>query len=81
MKNIMKNKNILSKKACSVSIQLIVLSIILLLSQLTLAKDRIQYHIQNFDGSTLKVINEQGVVSLINTHLLVNNCNIRNQAT
>ena len=39
------------------------LSLVLLLSQLTLAKDRIQYHVQNFDGSTLKVINDQGVVS------------------
>ncbi|EOG4086906.1 RHS repeat-associated core domain-containing protein [Acinetobacter baumannii] len=42
---------------------LIVLSFVLLVSQLGFAKDRIQYHVQNFDGSTLKVINEQGVVS------------------
>lgn len=42
---------------------LIILSFVLLASQLGFAKDRIQYHVQNFDGSTLKVINEQGVVS------------------
>ncbi|MFW6577619.1 RHS repeat-associated core domain-containing protein [Acinetobacter baumannii] len=42
---------------------LIVLSFVLLVSQLGFAKDRIQYHVQNFDGSILKVINEQGVVS------------------
>lgn len=42
---------------------IIILSFLLLISQLGFAKDRIQYHVQNFDGSTLKVINEQGVVS------------------
>ncbi|MDC4167113.1 RHS repeat-associated core domain-containing protein, partial [Acinetobacter baumannii] len=45
------------------TVYLIVLSLVLLVSQLGFAKDRIQYHVQNFDGSTLKVINEQGVVS------------------
>ncbi|MDH2636488.1 RHS repeat-associated core domain-containing protein [Acinetobacter sp. V110_1] len=59
----MKNNDMYSKKIWSSAIQLVLLSLILLLSQLTLAKDRIQYHIQNFDGSTLKVINEQGIVS------------------
>ncbi len=59
----MKNKNMQSNKVWSSAVQLILLSFVLLLSQLTLAKDRIQYHVQNFDGSTLKVINEQGVVS------------------
>ncbi|WP_429773832.1 RHS repeat-associated core domain-containing protein [Acinetobacter gerneri] len=39
------------------------MAIFLLFSQLTLAKDRIQYHVQNFDGSTLKVMDEQGVVT------------------
>ena len=63
MKNLMKNNNMQSNKVWSVTAQLIVLSLFLVLSQLTLAKDRIQYHVQNFDGSTLKVINEQGVVS------------------
>nr|WP_228144365.1 RHS repeat-associated core domain-containing protein [Acinetobacter genomosp. 33YU] len=59
----MKNNDMYSKKIWSSAVQLVLLSLILLLSQLTLAKDRIQYHIQNFDGSTLKVINEQGIVS------------------
>ncbi|MCX5467172.1 RHS repeat-associated core domain-containing protein [Acinetobacter sp. A-IN1] len=59
----MKNKNMQSNKVWSSAVQLMLLSFVLLLSQLTLAKDRIQYHVQNFDGSTLKVINEQGVVS------------------
>ncbi|MFX8626934.1 RHS repeat-associated core domain-containing protein, partial [Acinetobacter baumannii] len=59
----MKNNDMYSKKIWSSAIQLVLLSLILLFSQLTLAKDRIQYHIQNFDGSTLKVINEQGIVS------------------
>lgn len=63
MKSEMKNNDMYSKKIWSSAIQLVLLSLILLLSQLTLAKDRIQYHIQNFDGSTLKVINEQGIVS------------------
>lgn len=59
----MKNKNMQLNKVWSSAVQLMLLSFVLLLSQLTLAKDRIQYHVQNFDGSTLKVINEQGVVS------------------
>nr|WP_227560797.1 HYD1 signature containing ADP-ribosyltransferase family protein [Acinetobacter bereziniae] len=59
----MKNKNMQSNKVWASAVQLMLLSFVLLLSQLTLAKDRIQYHVQNFDGSTLKVINEQGVVS------------------
>lgn len=59
----MKNKNMQSNKVWSSAVQLMLLSFVLLFSQLTLAKDRIQYHVQNFDGSTLKVINEQGVVS------------------
>ncbi|WP_171495810.1 CdiA C-terminal domain-containing protein [Acinetobacter nosocomialis] len=63
MKREMKNNDMYSKKIWSSAVQLVLLSLILLLSQLTLAKDRIQYHIQNFDGSTLKVINEQGIVS------------------
>ena len=63
MKNLMKNNNMQPNKIWLITVQLIVLSLFLVLSQLTLAKDRIQYHIQNFDGSTLKVINEQGVVS------------------
>ncbi|MFW1801757.1 RHS repeat-associated core domain-containing protein [Acinetobacter nematophilus] len=42
---------------------LIIISITLIFSSLSFAKDRIQYNVQNFDGSTLKVINEQGVVS------------------
>jgi len=63
MKSEMKNNDMYSKKIWSSAIQLVLLSLILLFSQLTLAKDRIQYHIQNFDGSTLKVINEQGIVS------------------
>lgn len=63
MKDLMKNNNMQSNKIWLITVQLIVLSLFLVLSQLTLAKDRIQYHVQNFDGSTLKVINEQGVVS------------------
>ncbi|MFW1983085.1 RHS repeat domain-containing protein [Acinetobacter guillouiae] len=63
MKNLMKNNNMQPNKIWLITVQLIVLSLFLVLSQLTLAKDRIQYHVQNFDGSTLKVINEQGVVS------------------
>lgn len=63
MKNLIKNNNMQSNKIWLITVQLIVLSLFLVLSQLTLAKDRIQYHVQNFDGSTLKVINEQGVVS------------------
>ncbi|WP_228270192.1 RHS repeat domain-containing protein [Acinetobacter bereziniae] len=59
----MKNNKLQSNKVWSFAVQLMLLSFVLLLSQLTLAKDRIQYHVQNFDGSTLKVINEQGVVS------------------
>ncbi|WP_308464602.1 RHS repeat domain-containing protein [Acinetobacter colistiniresistens] len=59
----MKNNDMRPLKVWSSAVQLVVLSLILLLSQLTLAKDRIQYHVQNFDGSTLKVINEQGIVS------------------
>ncbi|ENV16276.1 RHS repeat domain-containing protein [Acinetobacter guillouiae] len=63
MKNLIKNNNMQSNKIWLITVQSIVLSLFLVLSQLTLAKDRIQYHVQNFDGSTLKVINEQGVVS------------------
>lgn len=63
MKNLMKNNNMQPNKIWLITVQLIVLSLFLVLSQLTLAKDRIQYHVQNFDGSTLKVINEQGMVS------------------
>jgi RHS repeat-associated protein len=63
MKTKMKNNNMQPNKIWLITVQLIVLSLFLVLSQLTLAKDRIQYHVQNFDGSTLKVINEQGVVS------------------
>lgn len=59
----MKNKNMQPNKIWASAVQLMLLSFVLLLSQLTLAKDRIQYHVQNFDGSTLKVINEKGVVS------------------
>ena len=59
----MKNKNMQPNKIWLITVQLIVLSLFLVLSQFTLAKDRVQYHVQNFDGSTLKVINEQGVVS------------------
>ncbi|EPP8768214.1 RHS repeat-associated core domain-containing protein [Acinetobacter baumannii] len=63
MKSEMKNNDMYSKKIWSSAAQLVLFSLILLLSQFTLAKDRIQYHIQNFDGSTLKVINDQGIVS------------------
>ncbi len=44
-------------------VALLLMVVFLLFSQLTLAKDRIQYHVQNFDGSTIKVFNEQGVVT------------------
>ncbi|MDR6541391.1 hypothetical protein ABIC56_001416 [Acinetobacter bereziniae] len=54
----MKNNKLPSQKNWSSAVQLMLLSLVLLFSQLTLAKDRIQYHVQNFDGSTLKVINE-----------------------
>lgn len=63
MKSFMKINELRPLKIWSSAVQLMVLSLVLLLSQLTLAKDRIQYHVQNFDGSTLKVINDQGVVS------------------
>lgn len=59
MKN---NKNSLDKTWLYL-IQLIVLCAAILFSPFSSAKDRIQYHVQNFDGSTLKVINEQGIVS------------------
>lgn len=59
----MKNNKLQSNKVWSFAVQLMLLSFVLLFNQLTLAKDRIQYHVQNFDGSTLNVINEQGVVS------------------
>ncbi|MGN2482803.1 RHS repeat domain-containing protein [Acinetobacter calcoaceticus] len=58
-----KNINTALQNTWLSTVYLIVLSLVLLVSQLGLAKDRIQYHVQNFDGSTLKVINEQGVVS------------------
>lgn len=57
------NKMNFIKKSCSSAVAIVLMILFLLFSQLTLAKDRIQYHVQNFDGSTLKVINEQGVVS------------------
>lgn len=59
MKN---NKNSLDKTWLYL-IQLIVLCVAILFSLFSSAKDRIQYHVQNFDGSTLKVINEQGIVT------------------
>ncbi|ENW81670.1 hypothetical protein F909_01354 [Acinetobacter sp. ANC 3929] len=59
MKN---NKNSLDKTWLYL-IQLIVLCVAILFSPFSSAKDRIQYHVQNFDGSTLKVINEQGIVT------------------
>lgn len=58
-----KNINTALQNTWLSTVYLIVLSLVLLVSQLGFAKDRIQYHIQNFDGSTLKVINEQGLVS------------------
>lgn len=58
-----KNINTALQNTWLSTVYLIVLSLVLLVSQLGFAKDRIQYHVQNFDGSTLKVINEQGLVS------------------
>ena len=76
----MKNNNMQPNNIWFITAQLIVFSLFLVLSQLTLAKDRIQYHVQNFDGSTLNVINEQvWSVSRINTALLGNSFNIRSQ--
>ena len=76
----MKNNNMQPNNIWLITAQLIVFSLFLDLSQLTLAKDRIQYHVQNFDGSTLNVINEQvWSVSRINTPLLGNSFNIRSQ--
>lgn len=43
--------------------QLFIISVILVFSPFAFAKDRIQYHVQGADGSTLKTINEQGVVT------------------
>lgn len=59
----MNNNKISLDKTWLYLIQLIVLCAAILLSPFSSAKDRIQYHVQNFDGSTLKVINEQGIVT------------------
>lgn len=60
MKN---NTGISMLKARLYTLQLVILSFIILLSQSVFAKDRIQYHVQNFDGSTIKVINDEGITT------------------
>ncbi|WPO68375.1 RHS repeat-associated core domain-containing protein [Acinetobacter haemolyticus] len=60
MKN---NISTLMQKTWLYTIQIVLLVLLLVFNQTSFAKDRIQYHVQNFDGSTIKVINEQGIVS------------------
>ncbi|WP_228256102.1 RHS repeat-associated core domain-containing protein [Acinetobacter halotolerans] len=60
MKN---NISTLMQKTWLYTVHIVLLVLLLVFNQTSFAKDRIQYHVQNFDGSTIKVINEQGIVS------------------
>ncbi|MBO3658440.1 RHS repeat domain-containing protein [Acinetobacter haemolyticus] len=60
MKN---NISTLMQKTWLYTVHIVLFALMIVFSQTSSAKDRIQYHVQNFDGSTIKVINEQGIVS------------------